>query len=77
MSTQSLRSDQSGEDDHSAAGEVDSGGMMSDPDNNADSPADLEDQEQDYSKYMPWIKVGRANTYLEWATNLTHVCVHL
>ena len=77
MRTQSLRSDQSGEDDHSAAGEVDSGGMMSDPDNNADSPADMEDQEQDYSKYMPWIKVSTANTYPEWATNLTHVCVSL
>ncbi len=55
MSTQSLKSEHSNEgDEHSAAGEVDSGGMMSDE--CADSPLELED-EQDFSKYMPWIKV--------------------
>ena len=56
VSTQSLRSEQSNDDEHSmGAGEVESPGVGSDE--NVDSPAAEDEQDQDYSKYMPWIKV--------------------
>ena len=61
VSTQSLRSDQSNEDDHSTCGgEAESPGIGSDE--NVDSPADVDEQEQDYSKCMPWIKVRNSTT---------------
>lgn len=50
VSTQSLRSECSDGD----SGEADSGGVMSD--DNQESPENTED-EQDYCRYMPWIKV--------------------
>ena len=59
MSTQSLKSDRS-DDEHS--GEADSGGMMSDE--NQESPDYQEPDEQDYSKYMPWIKVSKQNAFV-------------
>ena len=53
MSSQSLKSDHSNEEDHSGEGE--SGEPMSDE--NTESPEPSDNEEQDYSKYMPWIKV--------------------
>ena len=53
VSTQSLRSECS---DGEHSGEADSGGMMSDE--NTESPDHPDTEEQDYCKYMPWIKVS-------------------
>ena len=55
VSTQSLRSECS--DGESV--EADSAGVLSD--DNQDSPDNTETQdEQDYSKFMPWIKVSQS-----------------
>ena len=56
VSTQSLQSNISIDQEGEPPEEADSGGMMSDE---AQESPDIPDQDdQDYSKFMPWIKVN-------------------
>ena len=56
VSTQSLQSNISIDQDEEPLEEQDSGGMMSDE--AQESPDVPEQDDQDYSKFMPWIKVS-------------------